>query len=291
MSPSEAESHKLQGNIYFGQQLYDEAIREYSTAIIKNPNNPVYYTNRAICFLRTHQFDKVIADCERATELNVEWVKGYYLMGQALAEIDSRVERAITTLRKAYDLSIQQRVTYSEEIANAYRQAKKKKWEIADKKRRSEQSDLHSYLTTLMEEERKRRVEGLEGWERERVEYELVRAYLSFFTETVEEVNIEANFRWEQNERTSQIQTLFNTANDESAKRREVPDYYCGKISFEIMMDPVVTPSGITYDRTEIRQHLNKIGQFDPLSRKPLREEDLVANLSLKEAIDDFLDQ
>ena len=30
----------------------------------------------------------------------------------------------------------------------------------------------------------------------------------------------------------------------------------CGKISFEIMKDPVITPSGITYDRKDIEEHL-----------------------------------
>jgi len=28
---------------------------------------------------------------------------------------------------------------------------------------------------------------------------------------------------------------------------RDVPDYLCGKISFELLSDPVITPSGITY--------------------------------------------
>lgn len=28
---------------------------------------------------------------------------------------------------------------------------------------------------------------------------------------------------------------------------REVPDYLCGKISFDLMTDPCITPSGITY--------------------------------------------
>lgn len=32
-----------------------------------------------------------------------------------------------------------------------------------------------------------------------------------------------------------------------SLQCREVPDYLCGKISFELMVDPYVTPSGITY--------------------------------------------
>ena len=30
-------------------------------------------------------------------------------------------------------------------------------------------------------------------------------------------------------------------------QNREVPDYLCGKISFELMRDPCITPSGITY--------------------------------------------
>ena len=40
---------------------------------------------------------------------------------------------------------------------------------------------------------------------------------------------------------------------------REVPDYLCGKISFEIMKDPVITPSGITYDKKDIEEHLQVI--------------------------------
>ena len=30
-------------------------------------------------------------------------------------------------------------------------------------------------------------------------------------------------------------------------QRREVPDYLCGKISYELMQEPVVAPSGISY--------------------------------------------
>jgi len=39
-------------------------------------------------------------------------------------------------------------------------------------------------------------------------------------------------------------------------QRREVPDILCCKISFEIMRDPVITPSGITYERKDIEEHL-----------------------------------
>lgn len=39
-------------------------------------------------------------------------------------------------------------------------------------------------------------------------------------------------------------------------QKREVPDYLCGKISFEILQDPVITPSGITYDKKDLEEHL-----------------------------------
>jgi hypothetical protein len=39
-------------------------------------------------------------------------------------------------------------------------------------------------------------------------------------------------------------------------QKREVPDYLCGKISFDLLRDPVITPSGITYDRKDIEEHL-----------------------------------
>lgn len=44
---------------------------------------------------------------------------------------------------------------------------------------------------------------------------------------------------------------------DERRKTRDVPDYLCGRISFELIKDPVITPSGITYDRKDIEEHLH----------------------------------
>ena len=76
---------------------------------------------------------------------------------------------------------------------------------------------------------------------------------------------------------------------DERRKKREIPDYLCGKISFDIMVDPVITPSGITYDRKHLESHLHRVGQFDPITREPLTELQLVPNLALKDVIDNFV--
>ena len=55
------------------------------------------------------------------------------------------------------------------------------------------------------------------------------------------------------------------------------------------MEDPVLTPSGITYDRRVIEEHLRRGNNFDPMTRKPLTMTDLIPNLAVKEAIEDFL--
>lgn len=76
-----------------------------------------------------------------------------------------------------------------------------------------------------------------------------------------------------------------------NAVRPPPPDAIYGKISFELMHDPVITPSGVTYDRINILEHLARVGHFDPLTRQPLKAEYLVTNYALKELIDDFIEK
>ncbi|PKY46376.1 U-box domain protein [Rhizophagus irregularis] len=89
-------------------------------------------------------------------------------------------------------------------------------------------------------------------------------------------------------EREKQLQKVNQK---ENRGPKEVPDYFLDKISFNIMYDPVITPSGITYERTHLKEHFKKIGHFDPLSRLECREADLYPNLALKEAIEDYLNK
>lgn len=75
------------------------------------------------------------------------------------------------------------------------------------------------------------------------------------------------------------------------SQKREVPDYLCGKISFEILQEPVITPSGITYERKDIEEHLQRVGHFDPVTRVRLTQDQLIPNLAMKEVVDTFLQE
>jgi STIP1 homology and U-box containing protein 1 len=56
------------------------------------------------------------------------------------------------------------------------------------------------------------------------------------------------------------------------------------------MHDPVITPSGVSYERISILRHL-KASPFDPLTREPLGEKQLIPNVALKNASSEFLDK
>ncbi|KAJ6389989.1 hypothetical protein OIU77_024254 [Salix suchowensis] len=71
----------------------------------------------------------------------------------------------------------------------------------------------------------------------------------------------------------------------------EVPDYLCCKITLDIFRDPVITPSGVSYERAVLLNHLEKVGNFDPITREPLYPSQLVPNFAIKEAVHSYLDK
>ena len=68
----------------------------------------------------------------------------------------------------------------------------------------------------------------------------------------------------------------------------EAPDHLLDPISFNLFQDPVVTPSGITYEKCHLVKHLRQKGNYDPLSRQPLFENELYPNLIIKEGVEHF---
>ncbi|CAM0870833.1 unnamed protein product [Alopecurus aequalis] len=119
-------------------------------------------------------------------------------------------------------------------------------------------------------------------------------------SETCENALLEHHFA-----RTTLVEDSAGTTNDHSEQFKllsevfkkaildntpeEVPDYLSCQISFEIFSDPVITPSGVTYERGTLLDHLRKVGCFDPVTRAPLEEHQLVPNLAIKKAVQAYL--
>nr|SVE74806.1 EOG090X0AJZ [Daphnia carinata] len=262
--------HKDQGNKLFLARRFDEAISCYSKAILKNASVPQYYTNRALCSLKLGRWDGVVQDCKTALELDSTWVKGHFFLGQALMEKEC-YEEAIKHLKRARDLSMDQRLNFGDDITSQLRLAKKHHFTKQEEKRISQEIELQMYINRLIREDRDRQIELVsQGKEYSAVENEI------------------SNIEVLADRYLAELNDLF-AAVDERRMKREVPDYLCGKISFEIMRDPVITPSGITYDRKDIEEHLQRVGHFDPVTRVKLTKDQLIPNFSMKEVVDSYL--
>ncbi|XP_073504686.1 E3 ubiquitin-protein ligase CHIP isoform X2 [Phyllobates terribilis] len=272
-----AQELKEQGNRLFVARKYQEAISCYSKAITRNPSIAVYYTNRTLCYLKIQQPDKALADCKHALELDCQSVKAHFFLGQCQLEMEN-YDEAIANLQRAYNLAKEQRLNFGDDIPSALRIAKKKRWNSIEERRINQENELHAYLTKLILVEKER---DLEETKRKHEE------------ENVEETRSQAQLSGvatKHDKYLAEMDELFSQV-DERRKRRDIPDYLCGKISFELMREPCITPSGITYDRKDIEEHLQRVGHFDPVTRSPLTQDQLIPNLAMKEVIDAFISE
>ncbi|VDH89038.1 E3 ubiquitin-protein ligase CHIP-like [Mytilus galloprovincialis] len=270
---SAAADLKNQGNKYFANRSFDSAINCYSKAILKSPNTSTYFTNRALCYLKMKKWDLAQQDCRRALDLDRSLVKGHFFMGQALVEL-GLYDEAIASLMRANDLAKEQKLNFGDDIAGALRMAKKRRWNAIEEKRIKEEIELQSYINNLIIEDKKRKLEKLREETSDQESFTEVQNALEEDNDT----------------RIKDVNELFSQL-DHRRKTRDVPDYLCGKISFELMREPVITPSGITYDKKDIVEHLQRVGHFDPVTRTDLTQDQLIPNLAMKEVIDTFLEE
>jgi len=263
---------KDQGNKYFNANKYDSAIESYSKALALNPNVPTYYTNRALCYMKSNRWAQAVQDSKAALERDSGLVKGHFYLGSSLLELE-KLDEAIKHLQTAFELAKKDPSSYYDDtISSKLRTARKKKWNIQEEKRVQEEIDLQSYLNQLILEDKNRKANKLRE---ENDNYDEISGQIASLEE-------------ESDRAVADLNSMFSKVDDRRQKR-DVPDYLCGKISFEILKDPVITPSGITYDRKDIVEHLERVGHFDPVTRTKLTQDMLVPNYAMKEVVDDFV--
>ena len=97
-----AESSKEEGNIAFKAGRYEEAVKRYTEAIQLNPRNAVYFSNRAMAYLKLGRYTAAEADCDDALEIDSTLVKALLRRGSAqlaqgrLMEAKADFERVLT---------------------------------------------------------------------------------------------------------------------------------------------------------------------------------------------------
>jgi len=98
---SPAEEEKVKGNEEYKKRNFDQAILHYDKAIELDPNEVIYYNNKAACYIETKQPEKAIEICDKAIEIckgsNYDYVK--------LAKVLARKASAYAQMEK-YDQAL-----------------------------------------------------------------------------------------------------------------------------------------------------------------------------------------
>ncbi|CAI9300868.1 unnamed protein product [Lactuca saligna] len=260
----QAEQLKLDGNLYFMKNRFGAAIDAYTEAITLCPNVAIYWTNRALCHRKRNDWTRVEEDCRKAVQLNHNSVKGHYMLGLALMQRKKYAE-GIKALERSLDLGrgANPHSYMVEEIWQELARAKYQEWEHDSTQRSWDLQNLKECCEIALVEKYSLDVTQVEGF--------------------TDEITDSAS------QQLQALNSVFSKASEPDTPK-EIPDYLCCRITLDIFRDPVIAPSGVTYERAVILDHLNKVGMFDPITRQPLRPSQLVQNLAVKEAVGAFLE-
>ena len=72
---------------------------------------------------------------------------------------------------------------------------------------------------------------------------------------------------------------------------KEVPEHLQCMISWAPLLDPVITPGGLTYEKSVILDHLRRGNNFEPVTREPLRADQLYPNKAIRDAVDIYAEE
>ncbi|NXH29449.1 TTC12 protein, partial [Myiagra hebetior] len=97
-----ANALKEKGNEAFREGDFGLAIQRYTEGLERLRDKQELYTNRAQAFLKLHEYEKAISDCEWALKCNKNCLKAYFLMGKAHLALQHFIES-----RQCYEKMLQ----------------------------------------------------------------------------------------------------------------------------------------------------------------------------------------
>lgn len=103
INPDLAEEEKEKGNDFFKKGDFSAAVKHYSEAIKRNPEDPKLYSNRAACYTKLAAFDLGLKDCDKCCELDDKFIKGWIRKGKIL-QVMQQSSKALAAYQKAIEI-------------------------------------------------------------------------------------------------------------------------------------------------------------------------------------------
>eukprot|EP00916_Digyalum_oweni_P004940 GHVL01008847.1.p1 GENE.GHVL01008847.1~~GHVL01008847.1.p1 ORF type:complete len:274 (+),score=56.31 GHVL01008847.1:47-868(+) len=261
---NDAESLKQKGNKCFKEGNIDAAINNYTKAIEKDPGKHTYWQNRALCHIKNEDWELVEQDCRRALSLDWTSVKAHFLWGKALVQL-GQYEEALKKLTEALSLSKSQNNLFEEDIRSwlderqrrldkQFANHKLKEYEVEAKER----DQILQYIKDTIRRESKKRGARKHAFHSSSSNTSMdVDDDNSNALSSVDIVPDDCETLIEK------IGKIFSRADEKSTGIPE--DFQC-PISWTLMRDPVITPTGVSYEKKELEQWLKTHSGLEPYS-------------------------
>lgn len=217
--------------------------------------------------VKLQRWEDAIADCQACLALSPNNMKALFQM--ALAQLELRdFDVALDNATRAYVIAADIEDKSLSSFTQLVLRCKKERWDDRERARLRQASELEAEVMALLARERDQALAdcGDDG--------------------DGERADVQAE--WDA--RLATMRSTFQLARGEQGRRRKVPDWAIDDITFGIMVDPVVTKTGKSYERSSLLEHLRR-SQTDPVTRDRLDVTDLRPNLDLREACAEFLDE
>lgn len=103
IDPEKSLEEKTKGNEFFQKGDFPSAIKHYTEAIKRNPDDAKIYSNRAACYQKLTEFKMAHDDAEECIKRDPKFVKGYIRKAMALMAM-KKTSEAAAAFRSALEL-------------------------------------------------------------------------------------------------------------------------------------------------------------------------------------------
>lgn len=149
---SNADKEKNKGNDEYKKRNFDEALKYYDKAIELDPNEVLYYNNKAACYIEKNDLAKALEVCEKALEVATETnLKDF----GKLAKLYARKANVLAKMEK-FDEAI---IFYEKSLLE--NQDQKVKDELRNTQKKKKEQDELNYINPQLAEEHNNKAKEL----------------------------------------------------------------------------------------------------------------------------------